>query len=119
MTKLWLNGNNIGHAGAVSLAEGLKHNGALKTLWLGDNQIGDDGAKALAESGFGALTELSLEANEIGDVGAAALADALKVNTALKTVHLSDNKISADGKQALRDAWTTSGRDLKDRGLDL
>ena len=53
MTELLLGKNNIGDDGASAIAEGLKHNGALKELYLSSNQIGDEGAKALAASGFG------------------------------------------------------------------
>ena len=35
--------------GAVALAEGLKHNRALRVLSLRSNEIGDRGAAALAE----------------------------------------------------------------------
>ena len=53
MTQLLMGYNQIGDTGATALAEGLKHNGALKELYLHGNQIGDEGAKALAASGFG------------------------------------------------------------------
>ena len=63
MTTLYLSYNQIGDTGAVALAEGLKHNGAMTKLYLSYNEIGDDGASAIAEGlkHNGALKELRLD----------------------------------------------------------
>jgi len=43
------------------------------------------------------LAKLWLNSNEIGDTGVAALADALKVNTMLRTLVLSNNQARWSG----------------------
>jgi hypothetical protein len=47
LTKLVLERNKIGDAGAVGLGEGLKVNGTLTTLWLTRNNIGDTSKSAI------------------------------------------------------------------------
>ena len=50
LTKLLLDGNIIGVAGAEALANGIKDNETLTNLHLSDCMILEDGAKALAPS---------------------------------------------------------------------
>ncbi|WP_375318673.1 hypothetical protein [Candidatus Tisiphia endosymbiont of Oplodontha viridula] len=49
ITTLTLYNNQIGDAGAKSLAECLKDNNSITILYLYNNQIGDAEAKSLAE----------------------------------------------------------------------
>ena len=103
--------------GVEALAEGLRTNGALKTLDLSSNSIGDAGAQALAEAlkTNEALTQLFLRSNSIGDAGAQALAEALKTNEALTMLDVDFNSIGDAGAQALDEAQRAAradGRDL-------
>ena len=74
--ELYLNRNQIGDKGMISLSDALGKGAlaSLKTLVLDENKIGDDGLKALAEAcrakgALASLRELALERNAIGDVG--------------------------------------------------
>lgn len=55
--------NQIGDAGAQSLAKALKQNKSITTLHLGNNAIGDEGTKHLADalSCNDSLTDLYLK----------------------------------------------------------
>ena len=50
------------------------------------------------------VTELGLSDNNLGAEGAAALANALQTNTTLKVLHLTHNNLGADGVAALANA---------------
>ena len=92
----------------------------LSRLGLDGNHIGDAGAKALADAArsgaLRALEHLSLSSNSIGRVGVQALASAATVATVavaasgadsslakLAELNLYDNKLGADGCAALSD----------------
>eukprot|EP00435_Cladocopium_sp_Y103_P062773 s1665_g24.t1 len=47
---LELDGNNIGDAGALALAAGLRQNRGLRRLWLSRGSMGDEGRQALADA---------------------------------------------------------------------
>jgi Leucine Rich repeat len=94
LTKVSLNGNNIGPAGTIALAATLRMNASLQELGLGRNNIGNEGAVAVA----GALTfndtleRLDLSSNSISDNGANALLKALiQSNCSLTWLNLEDN----------------------------
>lgn len=93
---LYLNRCRITAEGAVTLAESLKTNKALKTLDLRDNNIGDAGAIALAEAikHNQSLEKIFLNGNHISDIGAIALAQAIRLNRHLKEIFLDTNNIS-------------------------
>ena len=63
------------------------------------------GAAAVADAlrVNGALQTLWLDENKIGDAGAAALADALRVNGALTELALYSNQIGEDAKSKLQE----------------
>ncbi|WP_375331722.1 hypothetical protein [Candidatus Tisiphia endosymbiont of Temnostethus pusillus] len=95
ITNLNLSSNQIGDAGAKSLAECLKDNKSITTLKLNNNQIGDAGAKSLAEclKDNKSITTLKLNNNQIGDAGAKSLAECLKDNKSITNLYLSSNQI--------------------------
>jgi hypothetical protein len=78
-TRLILEGNQIGHGGAVALAVLLSKNTRLLSLDLSNNQIGDEGARAIAQGlrNNTHLRKLMLGNNGIGPRGAAAVALAI------------------------------------------
>jgi len=96
LERLHLNRCRITAEGAVTLAESLKINKALKILDLRDNNIGDTGAIALAEAikHNQSLEKIFLDANHISDIGAIALAQAIRHNRHLKEIFLDGNDIS-------------------------
>ncbi|KAI9029124.1 kinase-like domain-containing protein [Hyaloraphidium curvatum] len=71
-----------------------------------EQSLGDSGARALAEAlkGNSALRTLFLASNSIGDGGARALADVLKGNSALSTLNLGSNSIGVEGARVLAEA---------------
>ena len=77
----------------------------VKELWLNGNQLGDAGAEAIAAMlrTNRSLTFLDLERNKIGDAGAEAIAAMLRTNRSL-TVLSMRNEIGDAGKKALREA---------------
>ena len=92
---LKLSRNGIGDAGVAGLAGALESNTTLTELYVSENCIGEAGAKGVADAlkSNKTLTELDLAFNEIGDAGAAALADGLKSNKTLLVLYLSSNSI--------------------------
>ncbi|CAE7571916.1 NOD2 [Symbiodinium sp. CCMP2592] len=148
LKRLDLSDNPLEPGGAKALAEGLRGHRALvflclcdipcgdafaealelstmrvlRSLRLAGSKLTDEGAKALAQhcKGHGALLFFWLERNEIGDVGAQALAETVPTMTALRGMELNDNKIWADGQEALRAAERAHrGRRLRRRRLQI
>ena len=131
LTLLELNYNSIEDVGAEALADALKENTTLTVVGLYKCRIGDDGLWALAETlieGNSAVQVLALGMNRFGsgafevlceairrgnlmavkvdgndlrheDVGC--LADAIRGNSALKTLDLRSNKIGNLGAKHL------------------
>jgi Ran GTPase-activating protein (RanGAP) involved in mRNA processing and transport len=118
--RLGLDRNNIGDEGARALAEALKNSSALQMLWKSvsnlnspkrtsmgvhmDNVIADP--RFLADAWKQAKTfsslRLGLRGNKIGNDGATALAEALKGDSRLQRLDLSDNNISKSLKCRIR-----------------
>ena len=73
LTKIYLNGNNIGDEGAKAIGEALKVNTSLTKIDLGGNNIGVEGGKAIGE--------------------------ALKVNTSLTKIYLTIIKLVMKGQR--------------------
>ena len=104
LQRLTLFNCQLGDAGAVAIAEGLRdHKIALSHLDLSSNRIGDTGAVALAEylRGNTTLVWLELGFNHFGDAGAAAFAEGLRGNTALRELKLHHTRIGDAGAWAL------------------
>jgi hypothetical protein len=112
LALLSLSSNQIGDAGAASLAAAFRSGSLahLKTLLLNDNQIGNAGAASLAEAfakgGLGKLGTLVLGSNEIGDGGVSSLAMAFTGGALaqLQRIYLGHNRFGKDGASALADA---------------
>ncbi len=103
LTRLDLNGNELGDKGALALA-GCAHLANLTRLDLANNKLTASGAQALALSPHLAnLTVLDLSANQVGDDGARALARSPHVKR-LKELYLGGNEIGNAGAQALAES---------------
>ena len=89
--------NELRDAGAIALAEGVRHATHMERLWLGRNGIGAEGGSAIAGAvGLPhlSLRFLSLRDNRIGTAGCAAFARALCVaGPVLDTLDLSANEL--------------------------
>jgi len=105
---LQLEGNYIGDAGVIAIADTLETCCALSKFVLSWNGLGDASAKRLAETTFkiGSLVDLVLANNHIGDEGALVLAEAVskKPRPALKVLDLRNNRIGIQGTGALHKA---------------
>jgi Ran GTPase-activating protein (RanGAP) involved in mRNA processing and transport len=76
LTTLSLARSNIGDAGAIALADGIRQCRTLQAIDLRTCGIGAGGAVALADAvAVAAVTELRMGYNEIGGAGAAAIAE--------------------------------------------
>jgi NLR family CARD domain-containing protein 3 len=101
--------NEIGVQGVSAVANVLNENGALQgychlqRLTLDWNQIGDEGATILATAvrNNSTLTFLDISNNNIGSPGATELANGFASNISLKTVLLNGNCIDDSGALAL------------------
>ena len=120
LQQLGLNDCLIGSLGAQHLAQALRVNTTVKTLKLSLNPLRDEGAKALAEmlGGNGAessgtvnttLKHVDLSWCRIRPVGAQLLAQALRVNTSVKTLKLSNNPLGDEGAKALAEMLGGNG----------
>ena len=106
LMELNLSNKGISDAGAVVLAQALHHNSTLQSLYLSNNSISDAGAVALAQAlrHNSTLMELNLSNKGISDAGAVVLAQALHHNSTLQSLYLSNNSISDTGAVALAQA---------------
>ncbi|XP_004364948.1 hypothetical protein CAOG_00077 [Capsaspora owczarzaki ATCC 30864] len=106
VVKLILGENRIGHVGTLAIAEAIRVNTTLTQLSLNANHTGDLGARAIAEALVvnKFLQKLFLGDNQIGDAGTRAIAEALKVNKTLTSLSLERNQIGNDGAQSLAEA---------------
>eukprot|EP00669_Euglena_mutabilis_P004628 TRINITY_DN15971_c0_g1_i1.p1 TRINITY_DN15971_c0_g1~~TRINITY_DN15971_c0_g1_i1.p1 ORF type:complete len:357 (-),score=40.52 TRINITY_DN15971_c0_g1_i1:399-1448(-) len=104
--------NEVSKAGALAFAAALRTNKALLTLNLSDTGIDTTGVKAIAEALHhnNTLRELVLgnhsgthHGNHVGDEGAVALVGALRSNSTLQRLDLTDTKIGPEGRQAIGD----------------
>lgn len=88
-----------------ALALVLKHNRELSTLWLSGNSISNAGALTLARTvNAHKLTELVLSANELEDLSGLSIAEALKDNAQMRTLYLSHNELTDKSAVALANA---------------
>jgi len=103
LSKLMLNGNQLGLEGAAALAKHLPQLACLHELRLKACCLGDIGAEALAPGlvACPALAILDLGANEIGPKGAAAIAASIPVCQELTTLWLNSNDLGEEGAKAL------------------
>ena len=95
--------NNVGPAGAESLATALKTNKTLTNLYLSQNDLGPAGAESLATAlkTNTTLTNLDLSRNNVGPAGAASLATALET-IPCKQWSLQAGRFATKGEKPLR-----------------
>ena len=99
LTALSIGSNEISDEGVIAIAEALRDNEVLIELTLSGNMIGNAGVAALADAlkANPVLTNLNIEYNQLTDEGARALLNLLKSDeSALETLHIDNNKISAE-----------------------
>ena len=109
LVVLKLGYNNLSDDGAETLASGISAHGALRILDLGFNNIGNVGCAALASSLLstrGTLHTLYLAGNAIEEDGARALAAVMRQGCGLRRLHLTGNRIGAEGVKELIGAIT-------------
>ncbi|XP_051764038.1 NACHT, LRR and PYD domains-containing protein 12-like isoform X42 [Ctenopharyngodon idella] len=106
LEKLWLFDCNITAEGCAALASALRSNSHLRELNLSGNIIGDGGLTLLSDGlkdPHCKLEKLRLEDCNITAEGCAALASALRSNSHLRELDLTDNIIGGGGLTLLSD----------------
>jgi len=76
--------------------------------------VGADGARAIADAlrVNSTLQALGLSDNGVGADGARAIAGALRENSTLQKLYLSWNNVGDDAKKVLRESWGNRGGSL-------
>ncbi|XP_051763816.1 NACHT, LRR and PYD domains-containing protein 12-like isoform X18 [Ctenopharyngodon idella] len=106
LEKLWLFDCNITAEGCAALASALRSNSHLRELNLSGNIIGDGGLTLLSDGlkdPHCKLEKLRLWGCNITAEGCAVLASALRSNSHLRELDLTDNKIGGGGLTLLSD----------------
>ena len=70
----------------------------------------DDDIESVCKLLPNTIRSLHLNGNLIGDAGAALLAGLLSRSRNIQNLYISDNKLTAVGKSALKGVWTLTGR---------
>ena len=137
LRRLCLSRNQLGDAGVVYLAAGLRQNATLHSLMIDSNEVGDEGALAIADSlrENRTLTHLSMAENgvgpevhfrhpgESGGIGeeaarvAKAFVDALEINKSLRFLSLASCELGDEGAKVLAAAFRAGKISLTD--IDL
>ena len=115
VTRLLLDDNKIGHAGAAAISVALATFTELQELGLDFNNIRDEGAAAISNAlkTNKSLKHLRLNRNYIGDEGAIAVAEALKSNTSLQHLSIQNNHITNAGAKAIAEVLGETNRTLR------
>lgn len=110
LRQLHVGYNSLGNQGAKTISElGFSQ---LQVCNLAENEIGPAGARSIAENLKDpkcVIHTLILDSNHLRDEGAMEIAEALKFNTTLKTLDLRYNYISRRGLLALREVLLQGG----------
>ena len=107
LTKILVDDNELGDAGATILCDALRESTVTKVeeLNLSDNGIGPEGAKAVAAMAavVASITDLNLFNNIIKDEGVTVICEALQSNkdTKLASLNISGNAIGPAGAKAV------------------
>ena len=95
LQELDIGKNNMTSEGAKKIAEAIKVNTTLKILMIHSNTISDDGAAAISDGlKSNSLQLLSMSYNNITSEGAKEIAEAIKVNTTLHTLYITQHNIN-------------------------
>jgi hypothetical protein len=110
LTRLSMNDNGLGPAGAQAIAAATATSRTLQSLYLGWNAIGAEGARALwaAVENIATLRSIGIGPTDMGADGAQSLAEALENNDKIKNIWLKDNGIGNDGARRLASALDTN-----------
>ncbi|ROJ33222.1 NACHT, LRR and PYD domains-containing protein 3 [Anabarilius grahami] len=106
LEKLRLNKSGVTAEGCAALASALRSNSHLRELDLTENKIGDGGLTLLSDGlkdPHCKLEKLTLWNCNITDEGCAALASALRSNSHLRELDLTENKLGDGGLTLLSD----------------
>ncbi|XP_048036226.1 NACHT, LRR and PYD domains-containing protein 12-like isoform X2 [Megalobrama amblycephala] len=106
LEKLRLNKSGVTAEGCAALASALRSNSHLRELDLTENKIGDGGLTLLSDGlkdPHCKLEKLTLWNCNITDEGCAALASALRSNSHLRELDLTENKLGCRGLTLLSD----------------
>ncbi|XP_048011233.1 NACHT, LRR and PYD domains-containing protein 3-like isoform X2 [Megalobrama amblycephala] len=106
LEKLMLNKSGVTAEGCAALASALRSNSHLRELDLTENKIGDGGLTLLSDGlkdPHCKLEKLTLWNCNITDEGCAALASALRSNSHLRELDLTENKLGCRGLTLLSD----------------
>ncbi|XP_058632582.1 NACHT, LRR and PYD domains-containing protein 12-like isoform X2 [Onychostoma macrolepis] len=121
LRELDLSLNNLGDAGLMLISDGLKDPRCkLEKLWLSDCGVTDEGCAALSSAlrSNSHLRELDLSENELGDAGLTLISDGLKdPRCKLEKLTLSDCGVTDEGCAALSSALRSNPSHLRE--LDL
>ena len=114
LTTLILSKTNVKQKACVALSSMLAVNKTLTTLDVSCNNIGDRGVKALFKFiRKSSLTTLSIANNIITSAGANVLAEALRDDTTLTSIDISNNNFDTKGIRALLDSGLQYNRGLR------
>lgn len=100
ITSVHMDACEVGCAGAVELAEGMKQNSTLEELIMLENMVGNAGAVALADALKSPTCKvrcLSMPSNRIGPAGGVALGKMLAVNKRLQTIYIMGQEQKGGG----------------------
>lgn len=106
-SSLWrldVRARSIGDAGAIILADALRHNTMVTNVMLYLNNIGISGISAIAavlKNNNQTIVSLELNENDIGIDGGRAIADMLLENTSLREINLLSTNIQSCGAKAI------------------
>ena len=100
LAHLDLRYNRVSPASLPALVRAIEAHPSLVSVDLWANRLGDAGATIFAAV-LHRLRFANLGQNDVGDAGAAAIAEALRGNTALRPLMLTNNRVQDAGATAL------------------
>ena len=104
LTRLNMARNGLGWSGGTALGHSLATNSSIVSFDMSLNDIGPEGGTAIAaalSTSTSSLTELIMLRCGVGPVGGREIGEALKQNTVLRALDLTQNDLGVEGAVAL------------------
>jgi len=100
--ELWISKQDINGPALSLLVDALNENLGIRILSFDKNSLGDEGSKKLASVLENTrIKELRIQNNEVGDAGVEEIVKKLWMNANLERLHLSGNRITDVGLNAI------------------